>query len=40
MHFSNAELFEVPIENGLVGTTDTTPAPGQSILEKRLDGLD
>ena len=39
MHFPHAELLEVPVENGLVGATNTASTPGQSVLEKGLDGL-
>ena len=38
--FSHAELFEVSVEDGLVGAADTTIASGKSVLEERLDGID
>ena len=39
MHVYHAELSEVPIENGQVGTTDTVPTSDRSVLEKGLMAL-
>ncbi len=40
MCVSIAELFEIPVENGLVGTTNTASSSSKSVLKNRSDDLD
>ena len=40
VHVSDAELFEVSVENGLVSTTDTAATSSESVLQERSHGTD